>query len=94
MNYFGLLRVNQFSYRQLLEDKVFPPMKQALGLTKLRISVWRQDGGQPQQAKMVTEWLETIFQEWMLAIKCLRGDTLDPYSLEYTTHVISFFGGT
>ena len=26
------------------------------------------------------EWLETIFQERMLAIKCLRGDTWAPYS--------------
>ena len=29
---------------------------------------------------MVMEWLETIFQERMLAIKCLRGDTWAPYS--------------
>ena len=34
MNYFGVLRVNKFSYRQLLEDKVFPVMKQTLGLSK------------------------------------------------------------
>jgi hypothetical protein len=35
MNYFGLLRVNQFSYRQLLEDNVLPVMKQTLGLAKV-----------------------------------------------------------
>jgi hypothetical protein len=34
MNYFGLLRVNQFSYRQLLEDNVLSVMKQTLGLAK------------------------------------------------------------
>ena len=36
MNYFGLLRVNHFSYRQLLEEKVFPVLKQTLGLAKFR----------------------------------------------------------
>jgi hypothetical protein len=36
MNNFGLMRFNQFSYRQLLEDKVFPVMKQNLGLAKFR----------------------------------------------------------
>ena len=36
MNYFGVLRINQFSYRQLLKDKVFPVMKQTLGLANFR----------------------------------------------------------
>jgi hypothetical protein len=34
MNYFGLLSINHFSNRQLLEDKVFPVMKQTLWLAK------------------------------------------------------------
>ena len=50
-------------------------MRQALGLTKLRWTVWQQDGVKPHQAKMVMKWLDTIFQDRMLAIKCLRGDT-------------------
>ena len=80
MNYFGLLRVNQFSYRQLLEDKVFPVMKQTLGLSKFSWTVWQQDGAKQHQARMVMKWLDTIFQDRMLAIKCLRGDTWAPYS--------------
>ena len=29
---------------------------------------------------MVMNWLDTIFKERMLAIKCIRGDTWAPYS--------------
>jgi hypothetical protein len=36
MNCFGLLRVNQFSYMQLLEDNDFRVLKQTLGLAKIR----------------------------------------------------------
>ena len=73
-------RINQHTYRELLEDKVFPAMKQSLGLAKFRRTVWQQDGAKPHQARMVMEWLDTIFQDRMLAIKCLRGDTWAPYS--------------
>ena len=79
MNYFGLLSVNQFSYRQLLEEKVFPVMKQTLWLAKFNWTVWRQDDAKPHQARIVMEWLDTIFQDRMLAINwCLRGDTWAP----------------
>ena len=73
-------RVNQHTYRELLEDKVFPIMKQKLGLTKFRKTVWQQDGAKPHQARMVMEWLDAIFQERMLAIKSVRGDSWAPYS--------------
>ena len=49
MNYFGLLRVNQFSYRYLLECKVFPVMKQTLWLAKFSWTVWQQDDAKPHQ---------------------------------------------
>ena len=45
-------------------------MTQTLGLAKFRRSVWQQDGAKPNQAKMVMEGLDTIFQDRMLAIKC------------------------
>ena len=45
-----------------------------------RRTVWQEDGAKPHQARMVMEWLDTIFQDRMLAIKCLRGDTWAPYS--------------
>ena len=73
-------RVNQFSYRELLEDMVFPLMKQRLGLAKFRRVVWQQDGAKPHQARMVMEWLDSIFGDNMLAIKSLRGDSWAPYS--------------
>ena len=64
--------MTQFSYRQLLENQVFPLMKQQLGLTKFRRTVWQQDGAKPHQARMVMEWLDGIFKNRMLALKSLR----------------------
>jgi hypothetical protein len=59
----------------MLEDKAFPAMRQALRLTKLRGTLWQQDGVKPHQAKMLMKWLDTIFHNRMLAIKCLKGGT-------------------
>ena len=73
-------RVNQYTYRDLLENKVFPVMKESLGQARFRRLVWQQDGAKPHQARMVMEWLDSIFKEKMLAIKSLRGDTWAPYS--------------
>ena len=73
-------RVTQFSYRQLLVNQVFPLMKQQLGLTKFRSTVWQQDGAKPHQARMVMEWLDGIFKNRMLALKSLRGDSWAPSS--------------
>ena len=68
-------RVNQFNNRQLMKNKFFPAMKQTLGLVKFRRIMWQQDGFKPHQAKMMMEWLDTILQDRMLAINCLRRDT-------------------
>ena len=46
----------------------------------LMYHIFDDDGAKPHQARMVMEWLDTIFQDRMLAIKCLRGDTWAPYS--------------
>jgi hypothetical protein len=74
------VRVNQISYRELLEDRVFPSMKKTPRLAKLRSTVWQQNGPKPHQAKMVMKWLDTISQDRMLAIKCLRVDTSSSFS--------------
>ena len=73
-------RVNQFTYRELLETNVFPVMKERLGQARFRRTIWQQDGAKPHQARMVMEWLDTIFKERMLAIKSLRGDSWAPSS--------------
>ena len=73
-------RVNQFTYKELLESEVFPVMKEKLGQAKFRRTIWQQDGAKPHQAKMVMNWLDTIFKERMLAIKCVRGDSWASYS--------------
>ena len=51
-----------------------------------------KDGAKPHQARMVMEWLDTIFQDRMLAIKCLRGDPGPPYSTDCNPCVF-FLGG-
>ena len=71
--------MNQFTYREL-ETNVFPVMKERLGQTRFRRTIWQQDGAKPHQARMVMEWLDTIFMERMLAIKSLRGDSWAPSS--------------
>ena len=73
-------RVTQYTYRELLETKVFPKMKEKLSLAGFKRTIWQQDGAKPHQAVMVMNWLDTIFKERMLAIKCIRGDTWAPYS--------------
>ena len=42
--------------------------------------MWEQDGAKPHKVRVVIEWLDTIFQDSLLAIKCLRGDNWAPYS--------------
>ena len=70
----------QFSYKSLLKNKVFPVMKEKLGLVRFRKTIWQQDGAKTHPAKMVMEWLDGIFQERMIALKSLRGDSWAPYS--------------
>ena len=70
--------INQFSYRSLLQRKVFPQMKRALGEALFNLTVWQQDGAKPHQANMVR--LDSIFEERMLAIKSRRGETWAPSS--------------
>ena len=72
-------RVNQ-NTRELLENFVFPGMKDKLGQAGFRGTIWQQDGTKPKQARMVMECIDTIFQEMMLAIKCLRWYNWAPYS--------------
>ena len=73
-------KVTQFTYKELLETKVFPVMKEKLGQAKFRRVIWQQDGAKPHQARMVMSWLDTIFKERMLALNCVRGDTWAPSS--------------
>ena len=73
-------RINQFSYRELLEELVFPAMRQGLGRSRFKKVIWQQDGAKPHQARMVMEWLDSIFGDQMLAIKSIRGDMWAPYS--------------
>ena len=72
--------INQFSYRSLLQRKVFPQMKRALGEALFNLTVWQQDRAKPHQANMVMDWLDSIFEERMLAIKSRRGETWAPSS--------------
>jgi hypothetical protein len=46
------------------------------------LNTWQQDGSKPQQANMVMDWLESIFEERMLIIRARRGDSWAPYSLD------------
>ena len=73
-------RVTQHSYRELLEEELFPQMQQQLGRRGWRDLVWQQDGAAPHQARMVMQWLDTLFDERMLALKSLRGDSWAPSS--------------
>ena len=73
-------RVTQHTYRDLLERQVFPLRKQQLGMARFRRTIWQQDGAKPHQARMVMEWLDSIFMGRMLALKSLRGDSWAPYS--------------
>ena len=72
-------RVTQFTYRELLERKVFPLMREKLGVNRFRRTIWQQDGAKPHQARMVLEWLDSVFETRMLALKSLRGDSWAPY---------------
>ena len=72
--------INQHSYRDLLQRRVFPQMKQKLGQQLFDQTVWQQDGAKPHQANMVMDWLDTIFGERMLAIRSRRGDSWAPSS--------------
>jgi hypothetical protein len=44
--------VTQHSYRELLEEELFPQMQQQLGRRGWRDLVWQQDGASPHQARM------------------------------------------
>ena len=43
-------------------------------------TIWQQDGAKPHQARVVMEWLDSIFMGRMLALKSLRGDSWAQYS--------------
>ena len=60
-------RVNQFSYRELFEEKVFPAMRQGLGRSGFkRVVCWlAARRAKPHQARMVMEWLDSNFGEQM-----------------------------
>ena len=66
-------------------------MKRALGKDLSKLPVWIEDGAKPQQADMVMDWLESIFEDKMLAIKSRRGDTGAPSSLDLNP--LDFFVG-
>ena len=70
--------INQFSYRSLLQRKLFPQMKRALGEALFNLIVWQEDRAKPHQTNMVMNWLDSIFEERMLAIKSRRGGNLGP----------------
>ena len=53
-------------------------MKRALGEALFNLTVWQQDRAKPHQANMVMDWLDSIFEERMLAIKSRRGETRPP----------------
>ena len=55
-------------------------MRQDLGRSRFKKVIWQQDGAKPHQARMVMEWLDSIFGDQMLAIKSIRGDMWAPYS--------------
>ena len=63
-----------------METVLFPQMQQQLGRRKWRELVWQQDGAAPHQARMVMEWLDTLFGQRMLALKSVRGDSWAPSS--------------
>ena len=65
--------MNQHSYRQLLETKVFPDMKQSLGQAKFRQVVWQQDGARCHTSHMVMDFLDEIFEDRVVSQNCRRG---------------------
>ena len=69
-------KINQFTYRSLLQRKMFPQMKRDL----FNLTMWQKDEAKPHTANTVMEWLDSIFDERMPAIKSRRGDTLAPSS--------------
>ena len=66
--------INQFTYRSLLQRKMFRHMKRDL----FNLTMWQKDEAKPHPANMVIEWLIRIFDNRMPAIKSKRGDTLAP----------------
>ena len=73
-------KVTQHSYRELLEEQLFPQMMEQLGRSKWKSLIWQQDGAGPHQARMVMEGLGGVFGGRMLVLKSIRGDSWAPSS--------------
>ena len=58
-------------------------MKRALGqdLFNLTVTMWKHNGVKPHQANVVTDWLDSIFEDRMKAMKSQRW-TPGPQHLE------------
>ena len=54
--------------------------KRTLGQDLFNKTIWQQDGAKPHQANMVMDWLDSIFEERMLAKKARRGNSWAPSS--------------
>ena len=80
--------INQFTYRSLPKRKMFPQMKRDL----FNLTMWQKHEAKPHPANMVMEWLDSIFDERMPAIKSKRGDTVASHLL-ILVPLISFCGG-
>ena len=52
--------------------------KRTLGQDLFNQTIWQQDGAKPHQANMVMDWLDSIFEERMLAKKARRGNSWSP----------------
>ena len=72
--------INQHSYRRLLETTVFPIIMAVLGVAAWGRAWWQQDGAPAHHARMVLNWLDTIFGERMLALDSRRGEDYSPSS--------------
>ena len=52
-------------------------------------TIWQQDVAKPNQSSTVMEWLDSLFLDRILALRCLRGDSCAP-----TLHIaisVSFY---
>ena len=50
-------------------------MKRQLGEDGFATTIWQQDGAKPQQANMVMDYLDRVFEDRMLALKARRGES-------------------
>ena len=50
-------------------------MKRALRNVLFNLTMWQHDGAKPHQANVVADWLNSILEDRMKAIRSRRGDT-------------------